>query len=373
MAILSQALVQRTIHKIFQDYKKRIVLGYLFKRWQKPGRRALLVLPLLWMFWPGFAYTATHSDVASSSDPGSVCDDSLNCSEPKTKEVSQAGWIDRRHTLMSNQADALARWLDGFFGVPRSDLEAAHSRLRVRLAHHLDEIEASDTDIGVRGKLFLPRINKRLSLLFSDQELNEFEDSGNLDGLTRPNEDNSSVGLQYNFWNKIQSRLDFNLGVRSGLEPRTSVRYRQETPIQEIYLARFSQELFVRAEEGVGSVARVDLDRALSNSRLLRFANRFEFGENSDGLEWGIRVSQSKRLGGEQGVSYFTFINGETRPEELTTSYGLGVLYRINFFRSWLFAELEPSYAWRRDEPGDSREGAARLTLRLEVALDTED
>ena len=63
-------------------------------------------------------------------------------------------------------------------------------------------------------------------------------------------------------------------------------------------------------------------------------------------------------------------VNGETRPDELTTSYGLGMLYRLNFLREWLFAEFEPSFAWRRDEPEDSRQGVFKMIFRLEIALE---
>ena len=44
--------------------------------------------------------------------------------------------------------------------------------------------------------------------------------------------------------------------------------------------------------------------------------------------------------------------------------------YRRTFFRPWLFYELEPAYAWKREEIEDNREGVAIFTARIEVNLE---
>ena len=63
---------------------------------------------------------------------------------------------------------------------------------------------------------------------------------------------------------------------------------------------------------------------------------------------------------------HFGAVAGETDPENLTQSYALGVRYRRNFLRPWIFFEIEPSYAWRRESVEESRSSLWLLTLRLE-------
>ncbi len=300
------------------------------------------------------------------------CPDAPACAEAAVKTDADPHWIDHRHRYMSKKADELAVWMDNFFGVRRSDLESAHSRLRLRGEVQWDEEDGTGTGLKVRGKVYLPRISERLSLVFADEDLND-SDIQELDNLARDGRDDNTVALQYNLQDTASSRVDFNIGVRSGLEPKASVRYRHERPLYQKYLTRFSEEIFVRTGEGFGTVTRYDVDRAISNNRLVRLANRVKWSEETEGVDWSTRLSLSRRLEADQAISYYTFANGETRPNELTTSYGLGLLYRMNFARPWLFAEFEPVYLWRRDEPDDSRHGVMVWTVRLEIALEREE
>ncbi len=207
----------------------------------------------------------------------------------------------------------------------------------------------------------------------TDEDLNNDSDTQEIDNLARDNQDDNSVAIQYNLRDKPDSRLDFNLGVRSGFEPKASVRYRYELPLYQKYLTRYSEEIFIRAGEGFGSVTRFDVERAMSNNRLVGLANRVKWSEETEGVEWGSKLSIRRRLQHDEAISYYTFVNGETRPNELTTSFGVGMLYRMNFARPWLFAEIEPVYLWRREEPEDSRHGVIVLTVRLEIALEEDE
>lgn len=75
-------------------------------------------------------------------------------------------------------------------------------------------------------------------------------------------------------------------------------------------------------------------------------------------------------LSKQRAVSVFSWVNGETRPQTLTKSYGVGLLFRRNFYRPWLFLEVEPAYAWRRESVELSRNGAWLFAFRLEMMID---
>ncbi|MFK8020158.1 MAG: hypothetical protein AB8B86_10345 [Pseudomonadales bacterium] len=323
-----------------------------------------------------------HSDVTapmigkeavapSSEDTG------LPSSDSEAGDRNKAGWMDSSHRFVSKKSDGLVRWFDGFFGVPRSDLESAQSFLRVRMDNEWDEEDGNSVGFRVRGKVNLPRVSERIGLIFSDERGDETGAGGSVEQALSDNNPRNDVALQYTGIDKERSRLDFKLGFRSGLRVKLAARYRYELPLQNDTLARFSEELYFRDGDGFGTFTRFDLDKTLEQKKLLRWANRFEWGEKTRGVEWGSTLSLARRINDKSALSYFVNVEGDTRPNELNRSYGLGVTYRRNFLRRWLFFELEPAYVWRRNledpMPGviepyfADREGVARFTARIEV------
>lgn len=284
-------------------------------------------------------------------------------------ETPPSNWLDRSHEYASRSSDRLASWIDHFFGASRTDQESAYSSLRLSLENDWEEGEGSDQNLRLRGKVHLPRINERLSLIFSDEEQEGVRVDSAVDSVTGKKE-NAKVGLQYNVQDKQRSRLDFNLGVRSSFKAKANVRHRYEIPVGEHYLHRFTQTAFYIDGEGFGVRSRYELDRSLDDHRLLRWANHIKFSEDTEGLEWATRLSLGDKLNEQSAVSYFVWTGGETRPDTLTTSYGFGVRYRRSFYRPWLFYELEPAYAWKRELPEMSREGTGLFTATLEIQLE---
>jgi hypothetical protein len=119
-------------------------------------------------------------------------------------------------------------------------------------------------------------------------------------------------------------------------------------------------------------MTRVDIDHILSSDTLLRWANRAEYSEESNGVEWVTRGEWIKRLQDEMAIRTFVFIKGETDPRFLQ-SRGVGVSLRRQFLRRWLFWEVEPGYQWRKARAGESRDGVFGVELRLELVLGGRD
>jgi hypothetical protein len=60
---------------------------------------------------------------------------------------------------------------------------------------------------------------------------------------------------------------------------------------------------------------------------------------------------------------------GQTEPYDYVSNYLVGVRFRRQAYRDFLFWEVEPSYNWRIDEPYFDRDGAWKVVLRLEFLL----
>lgn len=282
---------------------------------------------------------------------------------------STTSWLDSSHSYVHTSTDQLAGWIDQFFGVARADRESAHSSLRLRLESGWLEGEGLDDKVSLRGKVDLPRIDERLSLLFEDEEGGDSQSDNDISAI-RNNNQNTDIGLSYKALDHLRSRVDFSVGLRSSGKAKLKARYRFESPWGDNYINRFIETLYFIDGEGFGTRTRYELDHIIGAGELIRWANEAKFAEDIDGVEWSSRLILGKRLDDKSAISYFTWIAGETRPDYLTTSYGLGLRYRKQVIRPWIFYELEPTYSWGREEIENNREGKVGFTVRLEMLFE---
>ena len=273
-------------------------------------------------------------------------------------------WADSSYRYVTGQGDALAQWIDSFFGVPANDAESADSVLRLLGEYEYDEESGNDQKLRLRGKVDLPRLSQRLSLVFSEDDDERRDVSPDLQRR------DSDVGLQYRLSERERSRLYLSVGLNSSLEFRSSLRYRYNLPIAERWNLRLSERLYFKEGDGFGTLSRADLDYAFDADHIVRWTSDVDYGEETDGSEWGSRISYFERLNAREAVSTFAAVSGQTDPESWVGAYALGLRYRRNVFRPWMFVEFEPSRVWRKPEPWESRSSAWVLTWRIEVRED---
>ena len=283
--------------------------------------------------------------------------------------VEKSTWFDDSRNYVGTSADDLAIWIDTFFSEPRSDIESAKSSLRLTYENQWQEGDGSSENIKLRGKIRLPGINKRLSLVFTDEEDNESGVGSDLNTLSSDSED-TQLSLQYRARKGKRTRVDYGLGMSSSLKGKARVRYRYQVPWSETTTHRVTETLYFVDGEGFGLRSRYEIDYMADDNRLVRWDNQAKVAEEIDGVEWSTRLSLAERLSRQRAVSVFSWVNGETRPQTLTKSYGVGLLFRRNFYRPWLFLEVEPGYAWRRESVELSRHGAWLFAFRLEMMID---
>lgn len=294
-----------------------------------------------------------------------LCLTPVTLSADEEKREDESPWLDQGHRYVSTRADDLAAWMDSFFGVRRVDNEAAYSTLRLRPSLEWSEQYGWDTGLSLRGKVNLPNLNERVSLLFSD------EDSGSLgDELLRDQQNQSDdVALQVVGREGARDRIDFRLGFNSGLNPKLAARYRYQMPFTEHVSGRFRQELLYRTDDRFGTDTRFDVDVVVRSDRLLQWYNRARWDEKEDGFGWNTGITVNQRLSNNRVIGVYGTLNGRTQPTQLTQAYGFGMRYRQNLNRKWLFLEVQPGYFWRRDTVEEERNGSAEIVLRLEAVF----
>lgn len=273
-------------------------------------------------------------------------------------------WVDSSHAYVTNQTQALTEWMDDFFGDPEYNLEQAESQLRLELIDDWESDEGHDYKIRLRGKVQLPKISKRLNLVFrgEESELDDEED--------RRVDD--AIGLQLQIRERRRSRVDLTMGLSGGnLKP--GVKYRNEGPIDQRHSYRFIERVLYSDKEKFYSISTLDLNRILDEDSVLRWSNRAIWGERTNGVEWRTRLALRQRVNPNArrpiAVTYFGALTGETRPEKFEKNYRVGMVWRRQVYRDFLFLELEPAYNYRRQKFEDDRETVWSMVVRLEIAL----
>ena len=137
--------------------------------------------------------------------------------------------LDQRREKVSTWLDDQSQKLDGWFGTPDPNRPATAS-LRIILDNSWDKHNDYEIRPRIRGKLQLPTLERKFSLVFGDDSLDD-ELETNIAILnenpalpahesydrTRIRDDNSSIALR---WSELSKDLgidtDVDLGLRSG-------------------------------------------------------------------------------------------------------------------------------------------------------------
>ncbi len=298
-------------------------------------------------------------------------DDSIEGWEPAVPadpNEATVGWMDSSHSYATEKAQDLAEWVDAYFGTPNYELEAPESQLRLDLTTDWDQQDGNNNNIRLRGKIQLPRVSKRLNLVFNEESGDELDPRTSGEPVR-----DDSFGLLYRVSEGEHSRFDLTMGI-SWNHLRPGARYRYQGALGEANTYRFTQRLQYEDSEGAYATSQIELNRLLDRNTILRLNNRAVYGEETAGTEWISRLSLFQRThtvnrNHVMGVSYFGAVNGVTDPDYVK-NYRLGVLLRRQVYRKYLFLELEPAYNYRKQDPEDKRQFAWSVALRLQIALE---
>jgi len=322
------------------------------------------------------ANTAIAGQQTASPDPASSTDmrSVVVASEATLGNEANSSWVDNSHGYVTQKADAVTRWVDNYFGGTEIDQETANSRLRLRIINNLDEREGNEVRFTLGGNLNLPALSRRLDLVFQGDDPTD-----SINGQDDPSQ--TAVGLQYQLSDddpSALSRFDLTMGLSSS-GPRPGLKYRYNHQVSPLDTIHFTQRVQYDLGDGAQTSSRLDIDHVLGDNQLLTNFSRLFAGEDSEGLEWSTSVAHIARWttsadtpsgSREHATMVYAGLSGQTEPTSYVSNYRLGVRYRRQTYRDYLFVELEPSYNWRIDEPGLSREGAWRVELRFEFLFE---
>ena len=289
------------------------------------------------------------------------------------------GWTDERREDVQDQLHEWAHKMDGWFGEP-DPKEPAKASLRVVLDTRWTNDPKTGSDVTVepriRGRLQLPVLERRLSLIIGDEDLDDdtflkqgttgdtYQAINNGDRLIdsrKTREDNASIALRWSRFNdEIEEQLgvktDVDVGVRSIDDPYVKVSIDKDW--YEGKNLDISTDSFYRYGLDSEHYAKgaLDLQYGKSDNRFInnRTTVRYRNEDNDERKDWDNDLRQVHYLGHEKQLSYGVSASGYFESDKSgVNSYGPAVSYRQPIWREWLYVQTELNYYNDKDEDKD--------------------
>jgi hypothetical protein len=315
----------------------------------KTGRR-LLIIALSWPCWPA---------AAGPDDPAGVAADT----------GSEAYAADRVQQSISQGINSAAQWVDSFFDDERYIAEDATTKLRLRQSLFLEHGESPEHKTQVGLSIKVPRTKKRLRLFVgSEEESTKTPDT--LFNRVESRDEQSAAGVQFFAKSTTRQNLSLTTGVKfDSQELFVGPRYRLNVDLKD-WLFRVTQRVRWFTSNGWEATTRLDFEHLLSDTLFFRHTVDGRWREEDEGYQYEIRPSLIQQLHSRKAIEYQWNTLFKTRPNHRLEISVLRMRYRRNFFRPWLFYEINPQLAVRNDEDFKPKLG---VTFQIEIVFGGKD
>ncbi len=285
-------------------------------------------------------------------------------------------WIDTVYSGVSHGLVYPVGFVDRYFLPAHEEIETNRSYLRVIGGYEWANKDGVHFRRAIRAMVRLPGVTDRLSLVFSDDEPNLPPPPTVTLGAVTPSEvpqvnpkDRQTAALRYSAYNRLNTKVDLNLATRSGLRPELAGRLQQRLPLSRMVMSNLSLTGFWLGGTGFGERVRYSVEHPFSPYTTLRLDNAATHIEKLPGITGDTRLSLVSQLSPKAALSAgagFTVV----MPLWQGQAYSASVIYRRNFYREWLFYELEPGVNWTRT-PGGHYPRIPTAAIRLEIQFRT--
>ncbi len=283
-------------------------------------------------------------------------------------------WVDKTHLQISQLLCWPSRWVDHFFHDHTGyRWQEAGTTVRLTQTATWRDDHQSSTPFDIHARAELPGLEKRFKLFFvNDEDVLEAEhkktssQSGETDNQTK----GFRAALRLALRKSRHYGLDFDVGLRSGLHAYSQIRYQWHKPVSMRGRLAFEQTFYYLDPEGGATNSLLEYAYDVSSKGTIRLSSNALYSEENheEGKGWVIsqNVAYYYRIDDQSAIKFRLGTYGYTEPGWAIQKYYFSTLYRRNFFRSWLFYEIEPFWEWPKDQGFGTVTG---LSLRLEVIL----
>ncbi|RYY78204.1 MAG: hypothetical protein EOO69_11740 [Moraxellaceae bacterium] len=284
--------------------------------------------------------------------------DTIVASQQETKDKT---WADQRHERFKQYLQHQAHRMDNWFGEPDPE-KPAKASIRILADTTWNEYDNIEIKPRIRGKVKLPTLEKRFSLVFGDDSLDD-ELRGNV-AITNPNasvepkkkldqdatkRENNSIALRFSDWMKTDLfDTDFDVGLRDGAsDVYGRVKISRNWTLQDDFTTRAEQ--VYRYGSSSQNYARTNLEIRhhrpdqpfIADQASITYAD-----EDKDvGVRWENRLFRQHTFFHDNTFSYGLYTGGHAKDKDFQLNgYGPFVSWRQPFLRDWFFIQSDINY-----------------------------
>ncbi len=298
---------------------------------------------------------------------------------PPVSVTENSTWIDQKQLGIRNWADRTAVRIDNWFGETNPEKPATAS-LRVLVDNSWNEYDGYEVKPRIRGRIKLPTLEKKLSLVFGDDsldnELNTNVAITNENPVNSPDkkldtkrtrDSNSSLALRWSqFSEKIPFKTDADLGVRSGDDIYVRLKASREWQLDNDF--KFYAEQIYRYGIDSENYLRTNLELTHARPNQAFFSNQLNLtyaDTQYDDLTWDNFTFRQHQFFQNNRFNYGIYTGGFYTDENLRlNSWGPFVSWRQPFLREWFYVQGDLNYL--NDHRAD-RNHFVGASIRLET------
>lgn len=301
---------------------------------------------------------------ATKSVKSGTLDDRMeNDTDTSENSVDKA---DAFYAVLMNRINASADWIDSFFMDERLEVEKGSSNLRLKLSGFTEKNKGVDFRVKAKLRLVLPNLSNKVHLLASSF-LDDEKENQNLNYIDENEDENNNLylSLRYFFMGEKNRNISLRTGARfSGISPEVylgpRIRFSRKW---NSWIFRFIEDVTYFTQDGWESSTSFDAEKPFTDSLFFRTNIVGKWYENEEGYFYSFNTDVYKVISNYQVLNYLLRTNFETYPSNRMKEVLIGVRYRQQFWKRWLFYEVTPQIAFRRE---DDYEPSPGITISIE-------
>lgn len=304
------------------------------------------------------------SDEELSDDE--ICVDEIK--EPDNADKPFFSFLDGTQETISSGIESLARNLDDFFTVNSDYYETSGSYLRLKQNVIFSEGGIINYKTEASFKLRLPNTEKKFKLFFDTPSVRTPYDNSTQtakETATGVTEGNYVLGIQAESGEKFGWKYKPTLGIDidNKIDPFARFRFSRESKFGK-WDYRWHETPFWYNSFGWGFDSYFELNRNISAETLFRAATFAGWREDTEYFDLSHVFSMFHVYSGKKAMSYFAGVYGTSEPEINTTHFLLGLTYRQNIHKDYLFMEIVPQIIYQKINRFNPEH---TITFRLEM------
>lgn len=319
-------------------------------------------------------------DVTDTSTDSPSTDNLVTDSHQNPLNPQNTTWLDDTRHQTKTWLNSTAAHMDDWFGTPTPHKKASAS-LRFMLDVHDNKYDGTTIKPKIRGRLKLPTLENRLSIMVGDDTLDnnatdvgshsDSKSTGQRFDREQVKEENTSLALRFSKWRSEQNiESDFDIGTRSGGEIYARLRAEKrwqwnattDSRLEQIYRYGNKSEHYLRTN--FISTWQDTPKRFLTNHAYIDYSHN-----DTETFVLGNNLYHTHLYDGRLGTRRLAYgLHAESRPKDLDAlnRYGVFINYRQPVWRDWFFVQTEMNYYNNKAENKDHH---LATFLRLEVVF----